>query len=68
MSSPRPAVGDDTRQHNASDPPAAASCTDLIKQYGTGTTAVRALDGVSVAFPRGAFTAVMGRRGRASRH
>lgn len=63
MSSPRPAVGDDTRQHNGSDPPVAASCTDLIKQYGTGTTAVRALDGVSVAFPRGAFTAVMGPSG-----
>lgn len=42
---------------------AAARCVDLVKQYGSGTTAVRALDGVDVAFPRGVFTAVMGPSG-----
>ena len=41
----------------------AASAIDLVKRYGTGPTAVRALDGVTVAFPRGAFTAVMGPSG-----
>ena len=41
----------------------AASGIDLVKQYGTGTTAVRALDGVTVGFPRGRFTAVMGPSG-----
>jgi putative ABC transport system ATP-binding protein len=37
--------------------------TDLVKVYGTGPTAVRALDGVSVAFEAGAFTAIMGPSG-----
>jgi len=41
----------------------AARSIDLVKQYGSSSTAVRALDGVSVAFPRGAFTAVMGPSG-----
>jgi putative ABC transport system ATP-binding protein len=41
----------------------AASCIDLVKQYGSGATAVRALDGVTVGFPRGRFTAVMGPSG-----
>jgi putative ABC transport system ATP-binding protein len=41
----------------------AASATDLVKVYGTGETAVRALDGVSVDFPAGGFTAIMGPSG-----
>jgi putative ABC transport system ATP-binding protein len=41
----------------------AAACIDLIKQYGDGATAVRALDGVSIGFPRAQFTAVMGPSG-----
>lgn len=36
---------------------------DLVKVYGEGDVAVRALDGVSVGFRRGTFTAVMGPSG-----
>ncbi|WP_108720191.1 ABC transporter ATP-binding protein [Miniimonas sp. S16] len=39
------------------------SARDLVKVYGEGDTAVRALDGVSVDFARGAFTAIMGPSG-----
>lgn len=42
---------------------AIASARDLTKVYGEGETAVRALDGVSVEFARGAFTAIMGPSG-----
>ncbi len=41
----------------------AARALDLVKTYGTGEVAVRALDGVSVEFERGRFTAVMGPSG-----
>jgi putative ABC transport system ATP-binding protein len=41
----------------------AVRATDLVKVYGTGDAAVRALDGVSVEFPRHAFTAIMGPSG-----
>ncbi|MET7455691.1 ABC transporter ATP-binding protein [Streptomyces sp. NPDC005574] len=41
----------------------AAGVTDAVKVYGTGDTAVRALDGVSVDFPAGRFTAIMGPSG-----
>ena len=41
----------------------AASTTDLVKVYGQGATEVRALDGVTVAFPTGGFTAIMGPSG-----
>ena len=41
----------------------AARAVDVVKTYGTGETAVRALDGASVAIPRGRFTAVMGPSG-----
>ncbi|HEX8581489.1 MAG TPA: ABC transporter ATP-binding protein [Acidimicrobiales bacterium] len=47
----------------ASNGMVAAEATDLTKVYGTGATAVRALDGVSVAFERGRFTAIMGPSG-----
>jgi len=40
-----------------------ASATDLTKTYGTGEAVVRALDGVSVDFDRGSFTAIMGPSG-----
>jgi putative ABC transport system ATP-binding protein len=36
---------------------------DAVKVYGSGDTAVRALDGVTVAFEAGRFTAIMGPSG-----
>ncbi|MXM66568.1 ATP-binding cassette domain-containing protein [Streptomyces sp. HUCO-GS316] len=41
----------------------AARVVDAVKVYGTGGTAVRALDGVSVDFPAGRLTAIMGPSG-----
>ncbi|GAA3901689.1 ABC transporter ATP-binding protein [Streptomyces sp. NPDC003631] len=41
----------------------AAQVVDAVKVYGSGDTAVRALDGVSVAFAAGRFTAIMGPSG-----
>ncbi|WP_393054578.1 ABC transporter ATP-binding protein [Streptomyces sp. LN549] len=45
------------------DTTAAARVVDAVKVYGTGDTEVRALDGVSVGFPAGRFTAIMGPSG-----
>jgi putative ABC transport system ATP-binding protein len=42
---------------------AAVSVSRLVKVYGAGDTAVRALDGVSVDFQTGQFTAIMGPSG-----
>ena len=42
---------------------AAARAVSAVKVYGSGSTAVRALDGVDVAIPEGRFTAVMGPSG-----
>jgi putative ABC transport system ATP-binding protein len=42
---------------------AAARTVAVTKVYGSGDTAVRALDGVTVAIPAGRFTAVMGPSG-----
>jgi putative ABC transport system ATP-binding protein len=41
----------------------AAQAVDMGKTYGAGQTRVLALDGISVAFERGQFTAVMGPSG-----
>jgi putative ABC transport system ATP-binding protein len=41
----------------------AARAVKLVKVYGHGDTAVRALDGVSVDLPAGQFTAIMGPSG-----
>jgi putative ABC transport system ATP-binding protein len=41
----------------------AARVADAVKVYGTGDTAVRALDGVTLDFPAGRFTAIMGPSG-----
>jgi putative ABC transport system ATP-binding protein len=41
----------------------AASTVDARKIYGSGPTEVRALDGVTVTFPVGSFTAIMGPSG-----
>ncbi|MDQ1295924.1 MAG: putative transport system ATP-binding protein [Actinomycetota bacterium] len=45
------------------DGEAAARAVGLVKVFGEGATAVRALDGVDVAFERGRFTAIMGPSG-----
>src|SRR5689334_4784831 len=42
---------------------AAVRAASLTKIYGTGEAAVRALDSVTVAFPRERFTAIMGPSG-----
>lgn len=42
---------------------AAARAVDAVKIYGKGDTEVHALDGVSVEFARGRFTAIMGPSG-----
>ncbi|WP_428966867.1 ABC transporter ATP-binding protein [Micromonospora fluostatini] len=47
----------------AQSPTTAVAAVDLVKVYGTGATAVRALDGVTVGFGRAAFTAIMGPSG-----
>jgi putative ABC transport system ATP-binding protein len=39
------------------------SATDLRREFGEGDAVVRALDGVSIDFPRGRFTAIMGPSG-----
>ena len=39
------------------------SAQDLVRVYGAGEAQVRALDGVTVAFPRGELTAIMGPSG-----
>jgi putative ABC transport system ATP-binding protein len=39
------------------------SATDLTRRYGEGEAAVVAVDDVTVGFPRGAFTAIMGASG-----
>jgi putative ABC transport system ATP-binding protein len=46
----------------AEEPPAAAAMA-ATKTYGSGPSAVHALDGVDVAFARGRFTAIMGPSG-----
>jgi putative ABC transport system ATP-binding protein len=45
------------------DPQDAAWCEGAVKAYGSGETAVRALDGVTVGIPAGSFTAIMGPSG-----
>jgi putative ABC transport system ATP-binding protein len=42
---------------------AAAGTIDAVKVYGKGENAVHALDGVTIAFPRGHLTAIMGPSG-----
>src|SRR3954466_6994269 len=44
-------------------PVPAAETVDAVKSYGSGEAEVRALDGVTVAFERGRFTAIMGPSG-----
>jgi len=50
-----------TTESSADQP--AARIEDAVKVYGVGDAAVRALDGISRAFPAGRFTAIMGPSG-----
>jgi putative ABC transport system ATP-binding protein len=59
----RPSVPTVGRMSLATTTRPAVAVSDLVKVYGTGETAVRALDGVSVAFAAGRFTAIMGPSG-----
>ncbi|MBP2365473.1 ABC transporter ATP-binding protein [Pseudonocardia parietis] len=43
--------------------PVAAATVGVVRAYGTGSSAVRALDGVTLWIPAGRFTAVMGPSG-----
>ncbi|MGI8418540.1 MAG: ATP-binding cassette domain-containing protein, partial [Nakamurella sp.] len=43
--------------------PAVVRTDGLVKVYGHGDTAVRALDGVDIAYHRGSMTAIMGPSG-----
>ncbi|MGN6695510.1 MAG: ABC transporter ATP-binding protein [Aquihabitans sp.] len=54
---------DPTLAHRRPGRPVAARTVDAVKVYGTGSTEVRALDGVSVEVATGTFTAVMGPSG-----
>jgi putative ABC transport system ATP-binding protein len=45
------------------DPAPIVNATNLTRVFGEGDAEVRALDGVSVDFPRGRFTAIMGPSG-----
>jgi putative ABC transport system ATP-binding protein len=47
----------------APSPRAAAGAVDAVKTYGVGQSEVRALDGVTVAFEAGRYTAIMGPSG-----
>jgi putative ABC transport system ATP-binding protein len=52
-----------TRASREGGPGLAARAVDAVKIYGSGDAQVRALDGVSVEFPSGDFTAIMGPSG-----
>src|ERR1700750_3056881 len=52
-----------TRQTTQTRTGAAVRAEHAVKVYGTGDTAVTALDDVSIAFPAGRFTAIMGPSG-----
>ena len=49
--------------HAPGSGPPAARAVDAVKVYGRADTSVRALNGVTVAFERGRFTAIMGPSG-----
>ncbi len=56
-----PSTGDRSGGGGHAEP--AISARGLVRTYGTGESAVRALDGVDVDIARGAFTAIMGPSG-----
>jgi putative ABC transport system ATP-binding protein len=56
-------MGSATADSTLQETDLAARAVNLVKVFGEGHTAVRALDGVSVDFPSGRFTAIMGPSG-----
>ncbi|MBA3551766.1 MAG: ABC transporter ATP-binding protein [Actinobacteria bacterium] len=52
-----------TPEGPAQDTRLAARAVEAVKVYGAGNAAVRALDGISVEFPSGRFSAIMGPSG-----
>jgi putative ABC transport system ATP-binding protein len=58
-----PAIRESSVTSTIIDAPPAVAATEVTKVYGSGDAAVHALRGVSVAFARGAFTAIMGPSG-----
>jgi putative ABC transport system ATP-binding protein len=52
-----------TDESSIAPPDAAAATIDAVKIYGSGDTAVRALDSITVELPSGRFTAIMGPSG-----
>lgn len=44
-------------------PPIAVAARDAVKEYGEGSTAVRAVDGINLEIPQGHFIAIMGPSG-----
>src|SRR4051812_2082475 len=55
--------GSDSTDVSAVGTQMAVSARDLVKVYGKGDAVVRALDGVTVSFAAGRFTAIMGPSG-----
>jgi putative ABC transport system ATP-binding protein len=56
-------VTPNTSSPTTPSPTYAAHAIELVKCYGTGEAEVRALDGITLAFDKGVFTAVMGPSG-----
>src|SRR5690349_23468884 len=52
-----------TQTRTGAPPKSSVRAEHAVKVYGTGDTAVTALDDVSVEFPAGRFTAIMGPSG-----
>jgi putative ABC transport system ATP-binding protein len=63
LPAPRAAADAATTSGTPAGSAVAAETRDAVKAYGTGEATVRALDGVTVAFDRGRFTAIMGPSG-----
>lgn len=63
MPRPQPVAAPGSDLQFADDSAIAAEAKEAVKVYGSGETAVRALDGLDVTFARGEFTAVMGPSG-----